>query len=60
MDNAQRCRLQSQECRRLMALAQSEAEATALRNLSLSWNRLANQTDRYAEITSEKGRAARK
>ena len=42
-----------------MALAQSEAEATALRNLSLSWNKLANQTDRYAEITSEKSRAAR-
>jgi hypothetical protein len=52
MDTAERCRLQSTECRRLMELAQSEVEVEvkALRNLVRSWTLIANQTDQYAEI----------
>jgi hypothetical protein len=50
MDTAERCRLQSTECRRLMELAQSEIEVKALRNLVRSWTLIANQTDQYAEI----------
>ena len=54
MDTAERCRLQSAECRRLMELAQSEAEATALRNLVRSWTLIANQTDQYADIVQKR------
>jgi hypothetical protein len=56
MDSAQHCRDQSAECRRLMKLAQSEAEAEVLRNLSISWARLAGQIDRYNAIVREQGR----
>jgi hypothetical protein len=48
MDTAERCRLQSTECRRLMEFAQSEVEVKALRNLVRSWTLIANQ--KYAEI----------
>jgi hypothetical protein len=58
MDNAEHCRLQAQECRRLLALPQSEAAAQLLRNLCRSWISIANQTDRYAEIVRRE--AARK
>jgi hypothetical protein len=38
--------------------AESKIEKTFLTNLAFSWNRLANQTDRYVEylktLTSEK------
>ena len=54
MDTAERCRLQSAECRRLMELAQSEAEAAALRNLVRSWTLIANQTDQYADIVQKR------
>jgi hypothetical protein len=47
MDSAQRCRDQSTECRQLVKLAQSEAEAHALKNLARSWAGLAGQIDRY-------------
>jgi wobble nucleotide-excising tRNase len=50
MDSAQHCLDQSAECRRLMKLAQSEAEAKVLKNLSQSWSRLAGQIDRYNEL----------
>jgi len=50
MDSAERCRMQAEECRRLLALPQSEASARLLTNLSRSWVMLANQTDRYVEI----------
>jgi len=50
MHNAEHCRTQAQECRRLLALPQSEAAAQALKNLCRSWVMIANQTDRYAEI----------
>jgi hypothetical protein len=49
-DSAERCRMQAEECRRLLALPQSEASARLLTNLSRTWVILANQTDRYVEI----------
>jgi hypothetical protein len=56
MDSAQHCQDQSAECRRLVKLAQSEAEAEILRNLSSSWARLAGQIDRYNALKREQGR----
>ena len=53
MDNAEHCLIQAQECRRLLALAQSEAVASVLKNLSRSWVMIANQIDRYAAIMRE-------
>jgi hypothetical protein len=50
MDDANYCRRQAQECRRLLRMPQSEASAQVLRNLCQSWVRLANQADLYAEI----------
>jgi len=47
MDTAQHCLDQSAECRRLVNLALSEAEAHALKNLSRTWLGLAGQIDRY-------------
>jgi hypothetical protein len=44
---AQHCLNQSAECRRLMKLTQSEAEAHVLKNLSRTWTGLAGQIDRY-------------
>jgi hypothetical protein len=60
MDGAQHCLDQSAECRRLMKLAQSEAEAQALKNLSRSWSGLAGQIDRYNALVREQRRLARK
>jgi hypothetical protein len=62
-NNTEYYRRQAQECRRLLGLAQSEAAAQVLRNLSHSWVRIANQADLYAEIVrredrSEKSNAA--
>jgi len=47
---AQHCLNQSAECRRLMKLTQSEAEAHVLKNLSRTWTGLAGQIDRYNAI----------
>jgi hypothetical protein len=47
MDSAQHCLDQSAECRRIVKLVQSEVEARALKEISRSWLRLANQIDRY-------------
>jgi hypothetical protein len=47
---AERCRALGAECRQLALVAESELEKTFLTNLALSWNRLANQTDRYVEF----------
>jgi hypothetical protein len=47
---AERCRARGAECRQLALAAESELEKTILTNLALSWNRLANQTDRYVEF----------
>jgi hypothetical protein len=55
MDNADYCRRQAQECRRLLRLPQSQASAQVLRNLCNSWVRLANQADLYAEIKRREG-----
>jgi hypothetical protein len=60
MDSAQHCLDQSAECRRLMELAQSEAEAKALKNLSRTWSGLAGQIDRYSAIIREQRRVVRK
>jgi hypothetical protein len=53
MVNAEHCQIQAQECRRLLALPQSEAAAQALRNLCQSWVRIAGQIDRYAALMRE-------
>jgi hypothetical protein len=50
MDSAERCRAQLAECRRLLPLAKSAAEATVLKNLVRSWKMIANQTALYDEI----------
>jgi hypothetical protein len=57
MDNAEYCRLKAQECRRLLGLPQSEAQAQLLRNLSQSWVRLANQADLYRDIVRHENRS---
>ena len=46
---AERCRALAAECRQLALAAKSKIEKTFLTNLAFSWNRLANQTDRYVE-----------
>jgi hypothetical protein len=53
MDSAEHCRMQSEECRRLLALAQNEAEASALTYLSRTWLMIAGQIDRYVEIMTK-------
>jgi hypothetical protein len=58
MQNAEYCRAQSGECRRLSVSADSEAEATILRSLGRTWIMIANQIDRHAEITKDKYRSA--
>jgi hypothetical protein len=64
MGNAEHCQIQAQECRRLLALPQSEAAAQVLRNLCQSWVRIATQLDLYAEIVrkeaAQKKKAAQK
>jgi hypothetical protein len=58
MDSAKRCQDQMAECRRLLPLAKSTAEATVLKNLVRSWKMIANQTALYDEIiAAPKGRA---
>jgi hypothetical protein len=54
MDSAERCRDQLAECRRLLPLAKSVAEATVLKNLVRSWKMIANQRALYDEIVAEK------
>jgi len=58
-DIAEHCRNHAEECRRLLALAQTEAEASLLRYLSRSWMAIANQIDRYVEIV-KKGQLRKK
>jgi hypothetical protein len=60
MDSAQHCISQSAECRRLMKLARSEAEAQALKNLSRAWSGLAGQIDRYNALMREQRRVVPK
>jgi hypothetical protein len=50
MFNADRCRLLAAKCRRLASLSENALEKRLLTNLALSWNRLANQTDRYVDF----------
>jgi hypothetical protein len=47
---AEICRALGAECRQLALAAESKIEKTFLTNLAFSWNRLANQTDRYVEF----------
>ena len=53
MDSAQHCLDQAAECRGLAQLAQSDAEAHALKNLSRAWAGLAGQIDRYSALMRE-------
>ena len=57
MEDVQHCLDQSAECLRLIRLAQSEAEAEILKNLSQSWSRLAGQIDRYNALVREQSRS---
>ena len=59
MDTAQHCLDQSAECRRLVHLARSEAEACALKNLSRTWVGLAGQIDRYNALVRQQRPLAR-
>jgi hypothetical protein len=52
----QHCLNQSAECRRLMKLTQSEAEAQVLKNISRTWTGLAGQIDRYNALKREQRR----
>jgi hypothetical protein len=45
--------MQAAECRSLLALAQSEAVASVLKNLSRSWVVIANQIERYVELVKK-------
>jgi hypothetical protein len=56
MDSAQHCLDQSAECRRLIQLARSEAEAHALKVISRTWLGLAGQIDRYNALLREQRR----
>jgi hypothetical protein len=56
MDSAQHCLDQSAECRRLMKLAQGEAEAYALKNIAHTWSGLAGQIDPYHTLMREQRR----
>ena len=51
MDTANRCREQAAECLHLRGLAKSESEVRSLESLSMSWVRIANQTERYVLLT---------
>jgi hypothetical protein len=53
MESAEHCRMQAEECRSLLALAQSEAVASVLKNLSRSWVVIANQIERYVELVKK-------
>jgi hypothetical protein len=50
MFRADRCRALAAECRELALAADNAAEKALLPNLAFSWNRIANQTDRYVEF----------
>jgi hypothetical protein len=50
MDSAEHCREELAECRHLLPLVRSEAEATVLKLLIRSWGMIANQTDRYVDL----------
>jgi hypothetical protein len=43
----------------LIKSAQSGSEAQVLRNLSMSWSRLAGQLDRYNALIRDQGRVVR-
>jgi hypothetical protein len=58
LKEAARCRIQAEQCDRLLLLAESGAEATILTSLTRSWKMIANQTDRYVAIMRRE--AARK
>jgi hypothetical protein len=54
MYSSESCRAQMQECKDLLSLAGSQAEATVLNLLIRNWRNIANQTDRYAELVRNK------
>jgi hypothetical protein len=54
MDSEKRCRDQLDECRRLLPLAKSEAEATVLKNLVRSWKIICNQLALYESIMASR------
>jgi hypothetical protein len=60
MDNStQGCRDEIAKCLRLMKSAPSKDQAEILRNISMSWSRLAGQIDRYNQLAREQSRVPR-
>jgi hypothetical protein len=57
--HAQQCQAQAAECLRLMKSAESKVQAEILRNLAISWSRLAGQIDRYKALVRQQGCTAR-
>jgi hypothetical protein len=53
MYSADNCRSQLEECRNLLPLAKSPAEATVLKNLVRSWKMIANQMALYESILKD-------
>ena len=60
MDNADRCRANLAEYRRLVPLAKSPAEATVLKNLVRSWKMIASQAALYEEIIADQSRGGQR
>jgi hypothetical protein len=60
MDGAKHCQDQSEECLRLMRMAQSAAEAELLKYIAQSWSRLAGQIDRYNALMRDQHRVVPK
>ena len=53
LNDVKYCREQSTQCVQLMNTAANETEARALRSLSQSWTRVANQLERYIRLKAK-------
>jgi hypothetical protein len=53
LNDVKYCREQSTQCVQLMNTAVNETEARALRSLSQSWTRVANQLERYNRLKAK-------
>src|SRR3954453_13308764 len=55
MDTPEHCREQAAHCVFLMSLAKNKTEARSLQSLAQSWIRVANQLERYAQLSRSSG-----
>ena len=53
LNDVKYCKGQSTQCVQLMNTAVNETEARALRSLSQSWTRVANQIERYNRLKAK-------